>query len=106
MSDISKIKYSISFEDKVNGKREPYQAGILSVTYGAHEGNATLVVIESAGSRILGWPDEGLEWNICPSEWEYIEDAVRDDLLDKLSPDDIKNDIETLSTEINMKVIK
>lgn len=60
------------WDTRVNGKREEREVFIVDVQFqGVHEGT---VILE----RDLEWPEDGIEWNVCPSEWESLESDVQD----------------------------
>jgi len=61
-------------EDIVKGNRDTKEAIHVSVKFREHEGSVTVIEGE--------WPEDGVEWNVCPSEWESLESDIQDYALD------------------------
>ena len=62
-------------EDVVQGNRDTKEATHVNVKFREHEGTVTIIEGE--------WPEDGVEWNVCPSEWESLESDIQDYALDR-----------------------
>jgi len=71
MERISHDLFGIAIPDiEVNGKREEKDITRVHVRFREHEGE---VIIKNEE-----WADDGVEWDVCPSEWESLESDIQD----------------------------
>ena len=66
------ISVSAEWDIESDGRRAERKVLKVDVQFqGVHEGSAVL-------NESLDWPEDGVEWDICPSEWESIESDIQD----------------------------
>ena len=61
---------SSHFDTEVDGKREERQVTKVYVQFRESAGEVTI--------RNEEWPEDGAEWDVCPSEWESLESDLQD----------------------------
>jgi len=54
----------------IDGKRNETDVVRVYVKYREHNGEAVI-----KGSE---WPTDGIEWDVCPTEWESLESDIQD----------------------------
>jgi hypothetical protein len=71
MEDIGNgLMASYISDTRASGKREEYESTTVYVQWREHSGSVELKDGE--------WPEDGIEWDVCPSEWESLESDVQD----------------------------
>jgi len=56
---------------QADGKRDEHKVLVVDVEHKGTEGKVVL-------NEDLDWPEDGVEWDVCPSEWESFESDIQD----------------------------
>lgn len=64
------IIVSAGIHNYVDGCRMPRTKHYMEVEFRGHSGRVEI-------GEDLEWPEDGVEWDVCPSEWESLETDIQ-----------------------------